>query len=40
VKRATRALAALAVVAASLLIAAPAGSAPPPWRGVITFDKN
>ncbi len=39
-KRVTTVLIALAVVAASLLVAAPAGSAAPPWRGVITFDKN
>ena len=39
-KRLTTVLVALSVVAASLLLAAPAGSAPPPWRGVITFDKN
>lgn len=31
---------ALALVAASLLLAAPAGSATPPWRGLVTFDKN
>ncbi len=39
--RLTAVLMTLAVVAASLLLAAPAGSAAaPPWRGVITFDKN
>ena len=32
--------AALAVLVASLLLAAPAGSATPPWRAVLTFDKN
>jgi hypothetical protein len=40
VQRLTTVLMALAVVMASLLIAAPADSATPPWRGVITFDKN
>lgn len=39
-QRLTTVLMGLAVVVASLLIAAPAGSATPPWRGVITFDKN
>ena len=33
-------LAALAAIVASLLVAAPAESAPPQWRGVLTFDKN
>lgn len=39
-KRPVTVVVALAVVLASLLLAAPAGSAPPPWRGVITFEKN
>lgn len=38
--RVTTVLIALAVVAASVLVGAPASSAAPPWRGVITFDKN
>ena len=38
--RLSTALVALAVVTGSLLLAAPAGSATSPWRGVITFDKN
>ena len=33
-------LAVLVLLAASLLLAAPAQSASPPWRGVLTFDKN
>ena len=37
--RLTAVLMTLAVVAASLLLTAPAGSAAPPLRGVITFDK-
>jgi len=40
VQRATTVLIALAVVAASLLVAAPAHSTTPSWRGVVTFDKN
>jgi hypothetical protein len=40
VQRTSAALLALAVVIASLLLAAPAESASPPWRGVLTFDKN
>jgi hypothetical protein len=40
VQRLTTVLMALAVVLASLLVAAPADSATSPWRGVITFDKN
>ena len=38
--RATTVLMALAIVTTSLFVTAPAGSAAPPWRGVITFDKN
>ena len=33
-------LVALVLLAASLLLAAPAESATSPWRGVLTFDKN
>jgi hypothetical protein len=40
VNRLTAVLMALAVLVASLLLAAPAESARSPWRGVITFDKN
>jgi hypothetical protein len=40
VKRLAASVMALAVVLASLLVAAPAGSATPAWRGVVTFDKN
>ncbi len=39
-KRMMAVLLGLLVVAASLLVAAPADSATSPWRGVITFDKN
>ncbi|MCW2761644.1 MAG: hypothetical protein JWR85_1845 [Marmoricola sp.] len=39
-KRTLAALVGLLVVAGSLLVTAPAGSASSPWRGVITFDKN
>lgn len=39
-KRVAAVVMALAVVVASLLLASPAGSATPPWRGVVTFDKN
>ena len=38
--RPTAVLMGLAVVTASLFLAAPAGAAAPPWRGVIIFDKN
>jgi hypothetical protein len=40
VKRLTTVLTTLAVVVTTLLFAAPADSATPPWRGVVTFDKN
>ena len=36
----TAVLATLGLLLASLLLAPPAGSATPPWRAVITFDKN
>ena len=39
-RRLLAALAALTVIAASLLLATPAESATPPWRATITFDKN
>jgi hypothetical protein len=38
-KRTTAVLLGLLLLATSLLVAAPADSATPPWRGVITFDK-
>jgi hypothetical protein len=40
VRRLLAQLATLTVLVASLLVAAPADSATPPWRGVLTFDKN
>jgi hypothetical protein len=40
VRRVPAVLAALIVLAASLLLAAPAQSAPPQWRATLTFDKN
>jgi len=40
VRRLLAVLVALAALAASVLVASPAESAPPKWRGVLTFDKN